>query len=71
MSCHYCGWHDNRHDPNCPKPSTPAMERWGQGWNDGRKGKPKASNDVHYLMGWMRGEVALETAQNESRPGED
>lgn len=69
MSCMYCGWRENRHDANCPKVNDPkGMERWEQGYNDGRKGKqPVSAGDTHYMMGWNQGNVALEVAENDSR----
>lgn len=70
MQCHYCGWRDNRHAGNCPEEGmkgmarVKAMQRWSHGYEDGRRGKPKAADDAHYSMGWVRGDVAADAAAN-------
>ena len=68
MGCHYCGYHNDNHSPDCPKDSPELMRNWQEGWNAGHRGEtpPDEGGDPRYGMGFLRGVVALEAAQNGS-----
>jgi len=61
MDCYYCGWKNGHHDPNCPQEKN---NDWEQGYSDGRAGLPNQRDDPVYLLGYGRGVVALEEAEN-------
>ena len=64
MNCHYCCWSGGKHDNACPAVLLTARGRWDWGWNDGRDGLHKASQDLTYLLGYKVGEIAKEEAEN-------
>ena len=61
MKCFLCDWANGHHDLNCPKEET---DNWRLGYNDGRSGEEPGSIDAVYLLGWNRGNVAREEAEN-------
>jgi hypothetical protein len=67
MRCHYCAWQNDSHDPDCPKQGSPEMEIWRRGYRAGRSGKEPDQTGKVYRMGWNRGNVALESFENDSR----
>lgn len=67
MDCLDCGWKEGGHDPACPGLAPEDLERRAQyknGRSDGRQAKSQASSDPTYLLGYHKGIVALEEAQN-------
>ncbi|MBU1203143.1 hypothetical protein KKH39_03855 [Patescibacteria group bacterium] len=64
MRCNYCLWSDDKHHDACPAVLLTGKERWDSGWNDGRDGLHKASQDLTYLLGYKVGEIAKEEAKN-------
>lgn len=70
MDCSYCRG-SFEHNPNCPK-SAPnnfgRRTRWMEGYSDGRRGSSSNSEDPSYSLGYDRGLVALEEAENGFNP---
>lgn len=66
MSCHYCRWSLNKHDQACPvlESSDSKSELWNRGNSDGRAGRPFASEDQTYSLGYHNGVIAREEASN-------
>jgi hypothetical protein len=65
MSCYFCGWHKGGHSPNCPAGDRAAEARFRKGWDEGKSGALNPSSDEPaFVLGFHRGEVALEEAQN-------
>jgi hypothetical protein len=65
--CHYCAWSGGKHDDACPSSVKSNMAFWRAGWTAGRSGKERAlgyGDHPAYNLGYLRGEVALEEAQN-------
>ena len=70
MRCHYCGYDGGKHDVVCPESFTgdakeQVRKEWRAGYDWGRLGniKPTATSAT-YSLGWLRGEAALEEAEN-------
>ena len=68
MSCKYCQWSGGNHHTACPSVLLTSRGRWDAGWNDGRDGKDKTSDDPTYLLGYNVGEIAKEEAENGHDP---
>lgn len=75
MRCQFCnrGTNDSRpptsHDPGCPftngKLDRSKEIAFDTGWKHGRSGqKPLNQEDPSYMLGFLRGEAALEAAEN-------
>lgn len=68
--CEFCGWGHPSHDTACPLASGKLDESkkvaHSAGWNHGRHGytNPFNPNDPSYMLGFRRGESALESAEN-------
>lgn len=59
--CYFCGWREGKHDPYCPRKET---VEWKEGKSDGRSGKDAAHRGPVYQLGFGRGVVAREEAEN-------
>lgn len=71
MSCRICGYHDGHHDTKTPRPEVSDdrvsdMLVWDKGYEDGRSGEPESNPDPRYMLGYLRGEIAAEEAENGS-----
>jgi hypothetical protein len=73
MPCRFCGFYNGAHrctaTVTCPTllegvEKQVALARFEAGKTDGRTGLSQADTDPHYVMGWLRGESALEAAEN-------
>ena len=67
--CAFCSYGSGSHDPNCPnrpgvKNQRAALQSWHRGFADGRNARPRTEQDPMYMMGWLKGEIALETYEN-------
>lgn len=40
---------------DAPEADPAAIDRWHDGWFDGHRGRPKASDDPNYLKGYQEG----------------
>jgi hypothetical protein len=63
VRCYYCD-RQGGHDPNCPELVPENLESWQLGQSHGRGGQDPLSDSPVYVMGWLRGNVALEEAEN-------
>ena len=70
-SCHYCGYGEPGHNVACPDSMMTAAAKavahksWEAGYQDGRSGKPMRTDaSATYSLGYGRGVVALEEAEN-------
>lgn len=70
--CHLCHWSGGLHDKACPEVAGApalALADYRQGWGDGRSGRREPeSARATYKLGWIRGTVALEAAENGHDP---
>lgn len=80
MECQYCRWKDGRHDSACPLLAKNQVVSQGElfagdnlrktiaiyerGYCDGRCGRRSAENNPVYMLGWGRGDCALEEYEN-------
>jgi len=67
MCCKFCEYGNDRHATDCPRTTPGADERYEEGYRAGRSGKERtesAMKDPAYSYGYLRGERALENAQN-------
>lgn len=71
MGCHYCNYNGGGHSPDCPmvvedrKEKSFRLHQWGLGRDAGRAGKARPANaSKQFILGWLRGIVALEESQN-------
>lgn len=64
--CWKCGWNGGGHDPVCPELIPANRADYDRGYSRGRAGKPKESDSPAYSLGWLKGESALEAAENGS-----
>lgn len=78
--CSLCGWGGGLHDLHCPDNKethtvlcdgewvikfVPAEKiLWHEGWVDGRAGRDPQKDEPVYLLGYSRGQVALEEYEN-------
>jgi hypothetical protein len=62
--CKFCRYHAGGHAEDCPRDLPGATERFDEGFLAGRAGDERSSSDAAYRYGYLRGEVALESAQN-------
>ena len=70
--CYRCDRLYGSHEPECPhdkSKDSPEQQIWQRGYSDGRTGRnksqPTQTKNAIYMMGWLRGNVALETFENE------
>lgn len=75
MKCCMCAW-ERFHDPTCPESQVQSLKAaarldYQRGYRDGRqaRGLDRAESSV-YLLGFWRGTVALEEAENGHDPRE-
>jgi hypothetical protein len=75
--CCLCGWYDKGHDKACPELAIPedrkkALSDNQRGYKDGRFGLELSDRETpSYRLGWRRGVVALEEAENGHDPRVD
>ncbi len=66
--CYSCGQNGNTHDRACPKradATTAEKADYSDGWDLGRSGKDMPSTaSPAFRLGYLKGESALEEAQN-------
>ena len=66
--CYYCGFGHPAHHDACPRENPTKQALWRKGWESGRKGLSYQKRaDPIFQLGWIKGEVALETAENTCR----
>lgn len=69
MRCSRCAW-EQGHDPSCPEQiqdvalKEAVLRDYDEGYRAGRSGLEIRSNKGPYKLGWGRGVVALEEAEN-------
>ena len=67
MKCYHCSYLAGAHDPACPKlpDNVESLSIWTDGWYEGRVGMPMTPDmGPAWKLGYLRGEIALEEAQN-------
>lgn len=68
MRCPYCAHEEPSHALACPRPDgkfdRDLREIWEDGYRAGRAGKECMEQTPTYRLGWGRGVVSLEEAQN-------
>lgn len=74
--CRTCDWKNGLHDPACPElpglsstEESEALREYNAGWGSGRRGDEAPKKDeVHpsYYLGFLKGYVSLEVAENTS-----
>ena len=69
--CYYCAWRNGHHDPHCPQRQLHSetvfvlhKTLWEAGYKKGRGGQEPTNDDPVYMLGYGRGVVALEEAEN-------
>jgi hypothetical protein len=65
MPCRYCRYINGLHHEDCPDGDHEAEQLFEKGWDEGRGGAGRPSSDkAPYMMGFWRGVIALEEAEN-------
>lgn len=65
--CRFCRRVAGSHNIACPKDDKDAQSCFDSGWGDGRAGRKAVTENPAYVLGYLKGEAALEAAANVCR----